>query len=373
MKRLLGGSVVLAASLGLVSCNGDPTSDFRNGPSQIIAEPSEVFLDQGDSEPVNVRVIDEAGDPLAATWEAEPGTGVSVERNPDFLPTTAGAPLESEVQFIVTAGSAPVATSITVTAGELSLEIPVNVMPTELAAATFSNATPAVNEPVTLTVEGFTFLPDAAVLIGGDSAVITSNIGESLTFVPIPGSTGVATIENISVNFLPGVPLTLPTTAELTAGPASAVAGTEDPATAPSLLTPAAGEASAFFDKPDFAATPDHWYQLTVTEAGTYAISVDWDIGSDIDLIVCEGQPAPDFSNCPLFSFTGHPELVEADLAPGTYLILVEDFTGIDPGIPDAVGATVEIVVQHAAATEGITRTSATTTDVRKLQRLLRK
>lgn len=372
MKRLLCGSVVLAASMGLVSCNGDPTSEFRDGPSQIFAEPSTVFIDQGDVQEVIVRVVDEAGDPLAAEWEVtNPGSGISVERNPNFQPTTAGAPLESEAQFIVTAGASPGATSFTVSVGDISTDIAVNIMPASLGSATFSNATPALNEPVTLTAEGFTFLPDAVVTVGTGPAGIVGNDGTSITFVPQPGSTGPALIDNVAVNFLPDIPLSLTTDAEITV-PAGPVGGTEDPATAPVIPNPPPGGQSFFFDNPDFAATPDHWYQLTVTEAGLYTISVDWDIGSDIDLIICEGQPAADFSNCPLFSFASHPEVVEAELAPGTYLILVEDFTGIDPGIPDAVGSTVEIHVTHAPLGGDLKR-APTTTDVRKLQRSLKK
>jgi hypothetical protein len=367
MKRLLCGSVVLAASLGLVSCNGDPTSDFRDGPTLIVADPSTMFVDQGDAEEVVVKVTNDAGDPLATEWEVtETGSGISVERNPDFLPTTVGAPLESEVQFIVTAGDAPTPSSFTISAGELSLEVPVNVLPTSVPSATFSNAAPAINELVTLTAEGYTFLPDAAVVIGGDSAAIIANDGNSITFVPVPGSSGPATLGNVAINFLPTTPLSVPTTAEIAVG-TGPVAGSEDPATAPTLPTPALGEHTVFFDTPDFVTTIDHWYQLTVTEAGLYTITVDWDIGSDIDVIFCEGQPAPDFSNCPLASFVNHPEEIEAELVPGTYLILVEDF-GVN-----AAGATVEITVQHDPIPADIVRKGATTTDVRKLQRSLKK
>lgn len=368
MKRLLCGSVVLAASLGLVSCNGDPTSDFRDGPTMILADPGTVFVDQGDVEEVVVKVTNDAGDPLATEWEiTETGSGINVERNPDFLGTTTGAPLESEAQFIITAGDAPTPSSFTVSAGELSLEVPVNVLPTAVPSAAFSNAAPAINELVTLTAEGYTFLPDAAVVIGGDSAAIISNDGNSITFVPVPGSTGPAILQNVAINFLPTTPLSVPTTAEIAVG-SGPVGGSEDPATAPTLSTPALGEHTVFFDTPDFVATIDHWYQFTVTEAGLYTILVDWDIGSDIDVIFCEGPPAADFSNCPLSSFVSHPEEIEAELVPGTYFVLVEDFGA------DAVGSTVEISIQHdAPAPADIVRKRATTTDVRKLQRLLKK
>jgi hypothetical protein len=365
MKRLLCGSVVLAASLGLASCNGDPTSEFRDGPSQILADPSVVFVSQGGVEEVVFQVIDQAGDPLAATWEVSAtGSGISVAQNPEHLPTTVGAPLESEVQFIVTAGGTPLASSFTVTSGDLSVEVPVNVLPTEIATAAFSNATPALNEPVTISAEGYTFLPTAAVVFGADTAGLLSNDGATVTVVPMPGATGPATIHNVAINFLPDVPLSLLTTAEITV-PTGPVGGSEDPATAPVVPTPAVGEHTFFFDNPDFVATIDHWYQLTVTDAGLYTISVDWDIGSDIDLIIC----TEDFSDCSLTSFFDHPEVVEADLTPGTYLILVEDFG------EDASGSTVEIAVQHDPPSAGIVapKKRVTITDMRNLQRSLKK
>jgi hypothetical protein len=344
-----------------VSCNGDPTSDFRGGPSQILADPSTVFLDQGNVEEVVVTLVDNQGDPLPGTWEiAEPGSGISVERNPDFLGTTVGAPLESQAQFIVTAGDAPVGTSFTLASGELSLEIPVNVLPPSIATAAFSNATPALNEPVTLTAEGYTFLPDAFV-VTGDTAALLSNDGSAITFIPTPGFTGPALVANITLPFLPTTPLTLPTEAEITVPAVSQVPGTEDPATAPALTAPPVGGQSSFFDLPDFAATADHWYELTVTEAGVYTVTMDWDIGDDIDMILCNA----DLSICDGQAATGdHPEVGEYDLAPGTYLILANDF-GQDPicvaaGCVPAIGAQLEIFVQNAGTSGGLRSPSST-------------
>jgi hypothetical protein len=360
MKRLLCGSVVLATSLVLVSCNSDPTSDFRNGPSRILADPSTVFVNHDAVEEVVVTLVDDQGDPLPGSFEVSAsGTGITVERNPDFLGTTVGAPLESQAQFIVTAGATPTPTSFTLASGDLSLEIPVNVLPTAIESAAFSNPTPALNEPVTISAEGYAFLPDAAVVIGGDSAAILSNDGSTVTFVPTPGSTGPAFVEKIAISFLPTTPLSLPTTAEITVPPGP-VAGTEAAATAPALPIPGVGEFTVFFDQPDFVATIDHFYKLTVTEAGTYTITMDWDIGSDIDLFVCEDPPAADFSNCPASSFVDHPEETEVSLTPGTYFVVGEDFGA------DAIGTELKITVQHDPAAPGVRKLPAAVRKVRK-------
>jgi hypothetical protein len=331
MKRLFGGSVVFAASLVLVSCSNDPTSDFRGDPARIVADPSSIFLDQGDNTSIIVRLEDDQGDPLPADWQATAGSGITVDRNEDFLGTTVGAPLESEAQFDVVAGNTPVATSVTVSGGGLELEIPVRVTPTSLVAS-FSNAAPAVFEQVTVTAEGFTFLPDAAISFGGTPAFIVANDGASLTFIPAPGSTGPALVDNIAVNFLPTSPLSLETTTEIAV---PALTGTEAPATAPPIPVPAAGESVIIYDNGTFAGaditgdggTGAQYYQFTVTEAGDYHFVTDW-VGddTDIDAVVCFDAACSDGA----FAGTGltHPEDGTLTLAPGTYYFVSVLFEG---------------------------------------------
>jgi hypothetical protein len=332
MKRLLCGSVVFAVSLAVASCASDPTSDFRGDPARIIADPTSLFLNQGSDKDVIVRLEDNQGDPLPGDWEiTAPGSGFTVERNPDFQGTTVGVPLESEAQFIVTAGDTPTASSFTLTAGGLSLDIPVRVLPTSVVAA-FSNAAPAANEPITVTAEGFTFLPNAAISVGGKAGLILANDGASLTFIPAPGSAGFALIENIAVNFLPAAPLSLETTTEIAAG---AFTGTDAPATAPAMPVPAAGASVILYDDGTFTGadiTGDggigaQYYQFTVTEAGDYQFVTDW-VGddTDIDAIVCFDAACADGA----FAGSGldHPEDGTLTLTPGTYYFVSVLFAG---------------------------------------------
>jgi hypothetical protein len=380
MKRLLCGSVVFAASIALASCSSDPTGDFRGDPARITASPSSVFLNQGADKAVVVRLEDDQGDPLPGDFElTATGSGITVERNPEFQGTTVGVPLESEAQFIITAGDAPLPSSFSLSAGGLSIDIPVVVLPTAVASAVFSNATPAMNQPVTVTAEGYTFLSSASVVIGGDSALILANDGTSLTFLPNPGGTGPAQLGGIAINFLPSAPLSIPTVAEITVAPLSAVPGTEAPATAPSLPVPAEGEIAGFFDGPDFAATTTHFYKLLVTEAGVYTVTMDWDLGSDIDLILCPTEafafdsptdPTDDDdpANCDLTAATGaHPEVGEYNLTPGDYWVWADDFAPFDdpPGTP-AIGAEIQIVVQHDPPAAEIRKVAAAELKVRK-------
>ncbi len=345
MKRLLCGSVVLAASLVLVSCKGDPTSDFRGTPTRILAEPSSIFLDQGADADVIVTLLDDQGDPLPGAFEVTAqGNGITVVKNEAFLGTTVGVPLESQAQFIVTAGATPMASSFTLTSGELSIEVPVKVTPTDLPSAVFSNPTPAVNEPVTVTAEGYTFLPEAAISFGDTPQLVLANDGASLTFLPFPSTAGTALIDNIAPNFLPTTPFSLETTAELTVPDLTPLPGTDAPATAPPITVAAAGETTTFFDAGTydypapifggaFGLFPARLYSLTITADGDYTVSLDWEGGVEdlgvyyflADGVAETGSPAD------AGGAGAHPEESTSTLTAGEYRLAVVNFSGTNP------------------------------------------
>ncbi len=217
--------------------------------------------------------------------------------------------------------------------------------------ANLSTTAPGANETVTLTVTDGSFAidPTATVAVGADaSPAVFSRTANSITFIPTPGSTGPITVTGVTVA---GFSLTLPAKAPaITVGALAAAAGTDDPSTAPDVPVPAAvGEASAFFDIPDFTATVDHFYKINVPSAGNYALTVDWDIGDDIDAIVCTDVTCGDFAGPdPFDTATGdHPEEGVFALAAGDNYILVEDFGGADGDdtTAPATGATIHITL----------------------------
>lgn len=346
MKRLLCGSVVLAASLVLVSCKGDPTSDGRGEPTRILAEPSSVFLDQGGTEAVTLTLLDDQGDPLATTFEiAATGSGITVVENEEFLGTTVGIPLESQAQFIITAADAPVPSSFTVTGGGLSLEIPVKVTPTNISAAVFSNPTPAVNEEVTVTAEGYTFLPTAAISFAGTPALVTgvAEDGSSMTFLPAPGTVGTALLDSVSINFLPGTPLSLETTAELTVADLVPLAGTDAPGTAPALVVAPSGETSTLYDGGtfDYGAPilggafgdfPARLYSFTVPADGGFTVTLDWGSAEDLGVYYFETDGTTETGSAADAGGGGaHPEASTSTFTAGTYLMAVVNFSPTNP------------------------------------------
>jgi hypothetical protein len=356
MKRLMCGMVLLAAG-GFLGCNGDPTESFRGG-EELLADPSSVFVDEGGSEFVTVELVDGQGNQLATTFTAQDVQGgITVEEDTTFLATTTGTHLPTQARFVVTGVSRSVG-SFVVNAGGASTTVPVRVLPTDFAP-TFSNAAPAQNEVVTLTApEGFTFASDATITFGADEAVVTSvaEDGSSISFVPRPllgpGGPITPTVTGALSNLFSSVPLTIPTVDAITLPLATAIAGTDDPNTAPTIQAPGVGQTAAFFDLPDFAATIDHFYKINVTEPGDYTVTVDWTIGSDVDAPICVADPtcaAEDFSDP---TVTGNkPESGTFTLPAGVSTLWIEDFGAIAgqfppfvPGTP-AIGALLSIKI----------------------------
>jgi hypothetical protein len=231
--------------------------------------------------------------------------------------------------------------------GDFALELPTR--PTIVAenigttiAATFNTLTPAVNQQVTVTTPaGFSIDPAATVDFKGIPGEVFSRSGTSVTFTPPPGTTAPVNIAGVLRNATPQFNLTLPTTDTLVV-PATvpAAAGTDNQATAPTVPTPGVGGTSAFYDAPDYVAAADHFYKLVVAAAGDYTITLDWTVGSDIDMFVCPAPVPADFSTCDFTAATGdHPESSTFTLAAGTYFVVADDFGA------DAAGTTLHISV----------------------------
>lgn len=210
--------------------------------------------------------------------------------------------------------------------------------------AVFSTTTPAVNQAVTVSAPGFVFLPSTVVAFGLDTATIVAIAADSSSadFVASPGATGIPTLSGVALSFLPAVPLTLPAITSVTvSSTAPSAGGTDDPGTAPSLTLPDAGVSSVLFDKPVFDGVGDAYYELVVPADGVFTISLDWDIGSDLDLIVCDDA----FAACDgQAAVSNHPESGVYTLTAGTYFVIGEDFGG------DAAGTTFKVTVHPEPA-----------------------
>src|SRR6185295_13411500 len=193
MKHSRFGLILLLSAAGGWACNADPTDSFRETNEKIIADPTVVFLAQGQNTFVTVQLVDEQGNQLGTAFDvSNVGSGISVVRDTTFLQTTNGAAITTTDRFIVTAID-PVSTTFTVTANGQTLDVPVRVVANTLAAASFSNQAPALGDTVTLTLPpNLKFTSDASIFFPGaaGSPVVTGISTDStvLSFLPAPGT-----------------------------------------------------------------------------------------------------------------------------------------------------------------------------------------
>jgi hypothetical protein len=336
MKRSMCGLLAFAAAAGLWACNGDPTDSIAGSGLAIQADPSSLFIPQGgDPKAIIVEVTDAQGNELDITdLQFQAATAdILVEEDTSFLPTSAGT-LETSRRLIVT-GISPAATSISLTTNGLNKTIPVKVTPST-TTVTLSTATPAANEPLVITLPaGYKFGTGAGANIAGAAGAVVEVAPDSssITVLLPPGATGPVTVDSVAVDFAPGVLFSLPTTDVVTVGAATPLAGTDDPSTAPTIALPAIGAVTRFFDAPNFTASPDAFYKITVpAEVGTVNVTLNWNGAADIDLIAGPLSCATTFTACDFSAATAaHPEVGAFTLAPGTYYIFAELFAGAAP------------------------------------------
>jgi hypothetical protein len=211
--------------------------------------------------------------------------------------------------------------------------------------ATFSNPTPPAVTPVTITAPaGFKFAPLAGdtVKIGGQIAIKQSVAvdGSTITVVPIPGTSGIAEITGVLPTAAPQFTLTLPTVNQITVPAIVPLEGTEDPATAPALTIPTAGNTEVLNDAGGFDGAfldfPTRFYKLEFASTTTITFTLDWFQGQDLGLYVTTDPPASasdiiDAADSFGEGSAGHPETVTITFDPGTYFASVLNFSTTNP------------------------------------------
>ena len=227
MKRLLRGSVVLAVAIGFLSCSGDPTSSFRE-PAGIVADPTTVFVNVGETKPVIASLQDEQGNQIASAYEInDVGAGVTVVQDPTFQNTTAGVTIPNQVRFLVT-GTAIANSSFTLAAGGQTLVVPVKVTPATVDLV-ISNATPAWGDTITLTAPAGALFTDSSevTFAGGPPGDIVSVSPDQtvLTVVPGPNTAGVVTVAHTTVAFDQALDFTIVSNGTVTSPPLTNLEG----------------------------------------------------------------------------------------------------------------------------------------------------
>jgi hypothetical protein len=257
---LFGAVGALSAVSGCAS--GDPT-DNEGTPTEIVATPEVVFVDQGETEAVVVTVVDEDGQALEADFAiTNVGAGITVTPDPDFLPVTGGNPLRRQARFFVQ-GDALTAATFRVEALGLTKDVQVTSVPASLAV-TFSNLTPALGDTITITAPAGTFFSQTSVVsFGVQDLVITARAadGSSITFIPAPTIHGPITVTEVNVTSNPNLTFTLATTETLITDSVVNVAATF------SNATPALGETVTLTLPAGFKVIPLEAAGLTIANA----------------------------------------------------------------------------------------------------------
>ena len=352
MKRLFRGSVVLAASVSLWSCGGDPTDAFRNGVAIIDVQPSALFVTNGDPAPksVIVQALDEQGNPLDEPITITAGPGLTVVEDTAFLRTsrTGGSLLGYQRRFVITPTQL-VSTSFTVSAGGETKDVPVRVIPgtTDTPVATVASTGPNASDTTTLTVPApFQFADGTGVTftVGLDTlnAVVVdrSADGRTLKILPPPGAAGTGAV-TLAVDYLPSASLASATDVPLTINATvPAMAGTDAPATAPIITIPPAGARGGFIDNGSWGAAvcgpansgaPCQLYKFTLAADATFDVSGEWSNTADIgfyfiseDGLTDTDMACDDHGN--LTDPAGYLEHCTITLVAGTYLLGVVSY-----------------------------------------------
>jgi hypothetical protein len=220
---------------------------------------------------------------------------------------------------------------------------------------TLSDAAPDIGEAVTITAPaGFTFTsaavapaPNSNVSFGTRAAIIQARTATSITFIPLPGSTGVATITGVVPTAAPMFSLTLPTDEAITVAPITPLRFTNEPARAPAIPAPTANgqstvlfEAGAYgYDAPilggAFGTFHARLYRVTVPAGVTsLTVNLDWPTGEDLGAYWFEtdgvAEP-PEGVPADNGGAGVHPEVSTSPLQPRTYLLAIVNFSATDP------------------------------------------
>ncbi len=216
MNRFRSGMIPLFALMALVGCNSEPTDSIRGDISELVASPTQLFIELGGTKTVEVGAVDEQGNPLDLAYEVtSTGAGITVRRDSSFLPifvddTTLRAPATGPRFRFIVQGTGYASTSFTVSAGGEEIVVPVQVVPQAGIAATFDNPTPALGDTITITAApGTSFTQTAALEIPGGTLqpiiIDRSEDGNSIRFLAPPNVNGPITITEVTSVSAPGL------------------------------------------------------------------------------------------------------------------------------------------------------------------------
>ncbi len=356
-RRLFGAlGVVAVFTLTVGSCKSDPFADVHGTPAAVVTNFSYLQLSIGGSANVQASIVDATATPLEIPITFTPCTGdVTVTIDTSYHPVP-----KTSARAIVTAVT-PAPSCVVVAGGGVKDTVQVAVLPQAFGGA-FSSATPKGGD--TLTIGSTTLLKfdpsTVAVTFTGagtaNAGTIVSKTADAVKVLVPFGAAGPLTIAGISVTYVSGLVVTLPTSGTVTQTGDFWAPGDTGYATAPSIPLPAATGDKVYFlsQVPTVSNDPDCGegtgaggvgqctiFKYTATGTDSLKFTVSWtpattpaDV-SDIDFYSCgSAGVAACFEDGGAGATGKTPESFNFKPAAGVHYLVIEQYSaGEDPNI----------------------------------------
>jgi hypothetical protein len=191
----------------------------------------------------------------------------------------------------------------------------------------------------------FQFAPDATLTFGTKIGAVqtVAPSGTSLTFLPLPGTTGPAVVTGLIYTPAPQFSVTLPTVQEVTTADIVPLPNADHPSTAPSIAVPAPGGTTTLFDAGPYSGPGtccfgghERLYKVVLTDPSTTLTgTVDWFEGQDLGLywIAADGVTQIGDLSGDSGGAGAHPETETITLAAGTYFMAIANFSATNPSL----------------------------------------
>lgn len=214
VKRCLA---LIAATVAVGACSGDPTADLAGANPTILATPGAVWMTQDKTTTVLVQSIDATGAPIPGAWTATTVGPLTATKDPNFQVSSTGGVNNSQQWIIAATAEGEGIVIFTGTGGTDTVRV--RVAPAATAFhATISNLNPAIAETLTVTAPaGTRFTATTTVnFVAGAAATVNNGLASpgllsmstdstSLKLLPAPNAaghlsiTGIASIETPSL------------------------------------------------------------------------------------------------------------------------------------------------------------------------------
>jgi len=312
MKRLAIRTIVVGATLlAAAACAGDPTESLRTGPSILSLNPNLMFISQDSIKSLEVIVRDRQLNPV-------PQAVSVLSRDPavfTVVPDTSAPSVDGARFTFVVSGLTPGQSRLVVTSGGLTDSATVTVLPTSFTG-TLSSTTPQGGSTLKISATALLKFNTDSIKVtfgGGRVAPIVFKSADSVKVLVPFSPAAKLTVAGINVTYVPGLIVTLQTSATVTqTGNFWAASNSWQTAPDISSLIPAAASSSRMIagTVPANAAVcpevalgfgstgPCMMFKFVLAAPTTINFTTDWEgtaANPDVDIYACADSTVANF------------------------------------------------------------------------------